>query len=98
MAFIFVADGGDAVWVGSAKNPKKVVREIGTMQRVSAGGAAPALTTAPIVYQEACPTKRAQAVESRAHELLADTRIFQNWFACPAQTAIDALQKALAEP
>lgn len=97
MSYVFVADGGDAVWIGSAKNPQKAVRGIGVMQRMAGGSAAPALAAASIVYQQSCPTKRAVQIETRAQGMVADARVFQNWFACPAQTAVDALQKALAE-
>ncbi|MHA1566316.1 MAG: hypothetical protein ACTSX7_13470 [Alphaproteobacteria bacterium] len=97
MDHIFVADGGDAVWVGSAKNPKKEARKIGVMQRVVGGSAAPAQAAASIVFQQSCPSKRARQIEARAQDLLAHSRVFQNWFACPVQTAVDAVQQAMAE-
>ena len=96
MAFILVADGGDAVWVGAAKDPKKIVSKIGTMQRMQGGQAAPALDRASIVFQQVCHAKQAHAVEARAHKMLAGSLVYESWFACPAQTAIEALQAALA--
>ncbi len=84
----FVVDGGDAVWVGAAKDPKKIVREIGVMQHVQDGQATPALDRASIVFQQVCHAKQAHAVEARAHELLADARVHRSWFECSAQTAI----------
>ncbi len=97
MAFIFVADGGDAVWVGAAKDPQKVVRKIGVMQHVQDGQAVPALDRASIVFKQVCHASKAEDIEARAHEILAGSRVHLNWFDCSAQTAIDALRKALAE-